>query len=93
MLLASPLRKADKPNYTVTGAFRPISLLCTLGKAFEAVLATRIAFLVEEFSLLPQNHFGALRGRSTTDALLVLQKKIYQAWRDKKVLSLVTFDI
>ena len=67
-----PLRKADKPDYIVPGVFRPISLLYTLGKAFEAVLATRIAFLVEEFSLLPQNHFGALRGRSTTDALIVL---------------------
>ena len=27
------------------------------------------------------------------DALVVLQEKIYQTWRDQKVLSLVTFDI
>ena len=88
-----PLRKPDKPDYTVANAYRPISLLYTISKAFEAVIATRIAYLAETHGLLPPNHFGALKGRSTIDALQVLQEKIHQAWRDKKVLSLVTFDV
>ena len=29
----------------------------------------------------------------TVDALLTVQEKIYQAWRDKKLPSLVTFDL
>ena len=88
-----PLKKPGKPDYTDPNAFRPISLLSTLSKAVEAVIAERISYLVERHGLLPLNHYGALKRKSTTDALLTIQEKIYQAWRDKKVLSLVTFDL
>jgi hypothetical protein len=37
----------------------PVSLLPTLGKALESLLATRIACLAEEYCLLPKTHFGA----------------------------------
>lgn len=33
------LRKPGKPDYSIPGAYRPISLLNTLRKLFEAVLA------------------------------------------------------
>ena len=59
----------------------------------ESAIATRIDYLTEKHSLLPGNHFDGLKGRSTIDALLTRQEKVYQAWRDKKVLSLVTFDV
>lgn len=88
-----PLRKPQKEDYSVPGAYRPISLLSTLGKMLEAVMAQRLAYLSDTHSLLPYNHFGGLKQKSTIDALLVIQKKIYQAWRDKKVMSLITFDI
>lgn len=45
----------------------------------EAVVAERISYLVEEHGLLLSNHFGGLKQRSTVDALIVLQEKIYQA--------------
>ena len=63
----------------MANAYRPISLLYIISKAFEAVLATRIAYLAETHGLLPPNHFGALKERFTIDALQVLQEKIYQA--------------
>ena len=63
----------------MTNAYRPISLLYTINKAFEAVLATRIAYLAETYGLLPPNHFGALKGRFIIDTLQILQEKIYQA--------------
>ena len=88
-----PFKKPGKPDYTNPNAFRPISLFSTLSKAIEAVVAERISYLVERHSLLPLNYYGALKRKSTTDALLTVQEKIYQAWRDKKVLSLVTFDL
>lgn len=59
-----PLRKPNKGDYTVTKAWRPISLLSTLGKALEAVVAERISYAVETFGLLPMNHFGARKKRS-----------------------------
>ena len=40
-----------------------------------------------------QNHFGARKCRSTTQALTLLQERIYDAWREQKVLSLVSYDV
>lgn len=88
-----PLKKPGKADYTNPELYRPISLLPTLSKAMEAVVAERISYLVEEHGFLPSNHFGGLKQRSTVDALVVLQEKIYQAWRDKKLLLLITFDV
>jgi hypothetical protein len=88
-----PLKKPGKNNYTVAKAWRPISLLATLGKVLEALVAERISYLVEEHGLLPQNHFGARKHRSTEQALILLQEHIYKAWRGKKVVSLLSFDV
>jgi hypothetical protein len=88
-----PLRKPKKPDYTMAKAYRPISLLITLGKMLEAVVAERISYLVETHNLLPKNHFGARKGRSAVQALALIQEYIYQAWKHKKVLSLVSFDL
>ena len=64
-----------------------------LGKVLESVVAKRILHVVETFGLLPTNHFGARKKRSTKQVLLLLQEYIYNAWRFKKVLSLVSFDV
>ena len=74
-------------------SYRPISLLATLGKTLEAVIANRISALVEKHQLLPPNHFGARRRRSCEQALNILIEKIHDAWRAGKVLSLVSFDV
>lgn len=90
-----PVRKPRKPrgDYTLPSAYRSISLLCTLGKALESVLATRISYMVEENGLLPSNHFGARKRRSAVQALVILQEQIWKVWRAKKIVSLVSFDI
>jgi hypothetical protein len=88
-----PLKKPNKDDYTQAKAWRPISLLSTLGKLLEAVVAERISFAVETYGLLPVNHFGARKQRSAEQALLLLQERIYTAWRGRKVVSLVSFDV
>ena len=88
-----PLKKPNKGDYTAAKAWRPISLLSTLGKTLEAVIAERISYAVETYGLLPTNHFGARKQRSTEQALILLQECIYKAWRSKKVLSLISFDV
>ncbi|KAE8551008.1 hypothetical protein EYB25_007240 [Talaromyces marneffei] len=88
-----PLKKLAKDNYSLAKAWRPISLLSTLGKILEAVIAERISYAVETFGLLPTNHFGARKRRSAEQALLLLQEEIFKAWRNRKVLSLVSFDV
>uniref|UniRef100_A0A093ULR6 Retrovirus-related Pol polyprotein from type-1 retrotransposable element R1 n=1 Tax=Talaromyces marneffei PM1 TaxID=1077442 RepID=A0A093ULR6_TALMA len=88
-----PLKKPAKENYSLAKSWRPISLLSTLGKILEAVIAERISYAVETFGLLPANHFRARKRRSAEQALLLLQEEIYKAWRTKKVFSLVSFDV
>ncbi|KJZ68272.1 hypothetical protein HIM_12337 [Hirsutella minnesotensis 3608] len=88
-----PTAKPDKDDYTVAKAWRPISLLSTLGKILEAVVAERISYAVKTYGLLPANHFGARKRRSAEQALLLLQEQVYKAWRNHKVLSLISFDV
>ena len=88
-----PLRKAGKDDYTSVKSYRPISLLQTISKVLEAVIAERISYLVETNHLLPKAHFGARKQRSSVDALVHLQERIYKAWRGGKTLSLVSFDV
>jgi hypothetical protein len=87
------IRKPGKADYTVPKAFRPISLLQTISKGLEAVVAARLSYLTERFSLLPANHFGGWPRRSAEHALNVLVERIYQAWRNYKILTLVSFDV
>jgi hypothetical protein len=70
-----------------------MSLLSTLGKLLEAVITERISCAVETYGLLPANHFGVRKQRSAEQALLLLQERIYTAWRGRKVVSLVSFNV
>jgi ribonuclease HI len=88
-----PLKKGGKDDYTLPKDYRMISLLTTLGKTMEAVIATRFAYLTEVYKLLPNNHFGARKQKSTVHAISYLQESIFNAWRGKKTLSLVSFDV
>ena len=87
------LRKPGKADYTAPKAFRPISLLPTISKGLEAVVAARLSYMAEEHRLLPANHFGARPRRSAEQALNVLVERTYQAWRSGKILTLVSFDV
>ena len=74
-----PLKKPEKSDYSLAKSWRTISLLSTLGKILEAVISERISHAVETCNLLPANHFGARKRRSTEQALLLLQEQIYKA--------------
>ena len=87
------MQKLGKLDYTKLKAFRLISLLLTISKGLEAVIAARLSYLAEEHGLLPKNHFGARPKRLAEQALNVLIKRIYEAWRGKRTLSLVSFNM
>jgi ribonuclease HI len=87
------LRKPGKPDYTVPGAYRPISLLNTLGKLLEAVMAKRLSYYAETHNLLPDTQFGGRPGRTTEQALLILANEIDRAWLRNRVVTLVAFDL
>ena len=87
------LRKPGKSDYTLPGAYRPISLLNTLGKLLEAVVARRLSHYTEKYNLLPDTQFGGRPGRTTEQALLVLANAIDQAWLRNRVVTLIAFDL
>lgn len=88
-----PLRKGGNRDFAAANNYRPISLLATLGKALEAVVAERISYLVEAEGILPHNHFRGRKQRSTVHALSYLQEKVFSAWRRKQTVSVVNFDV
>ena len=88
-----PLKKGDRRDYTKATNYRPISLLSSLGKALELVIAERIAYIAESQGRLPHNHFSGRKQRSAVHAITYLQEQIYNAWRGNKTLSLVSFDV
>lgn len=47
-----PLKKPNKGNYALPGTYRPISLLLTLSKPMEYLIAQKIAHLSDAYNLL-----------------------------------------
>ena len=87
------LRKPGKADYTVPSSYRPISLLNTLGKLLEAVVARRLSYYAEKYKLLPDTQFGGRPGRTTEQALLILANPIDQAWLRNSAVTLKAFDL
>ncbi|KAJ9137654.1 Endonuclease/exonuclease/phosphatase [Pleurostoma richardsiae] len=87
------LRKPGKDDYTQPKSYRPIALLNTLGKALEAIVANRLAYLADAHGLLPSRHTGGRKLASTDHAIHFLLQRIHQAWADDKVASLLLLDV
>ena len=87
------LRKPGKDDYTQPKAYRPIALLNTLGKALEAIIAHRLAYLADTHHLLPSRHTGGRKLASTEHAMHFLLQRIHQAWSEGKVASLLLLDV
>jgi hypothetical protein len=87
------LRKPGKPSYEVPKAYRPIALIPNMAKLLTGLVAEDILYVAEKFELLPTTHFGGRPGRMTTDAIHILIDKIKDAWRRRKVISILFLDI
>lgn len=74
------LRKPNKEDYTLVGAYRPIALLNTLGKLLELVMSRKLSSLAESKSLLSKTQMGARKGRSTESALQLLTEQVHTIW-------------
>jgi ribonuclease HI len=87
------LRKPGKDDYTQPKSYRPIALLNTLGKALEAIVASRLTYLADTYHLLPSRHTGGRKLASTDHAIHLLLQRIHEAWADGKVASLLLLDV
>jgi hypothetical protein len=87
-----------KPGKTIAqqqtaGAYRPISLLNSMGKVIEKAISSRIAAAAEEQGLLPETQMGNRPDRSTDLAIKLVVDATHTAWRHGAVASLLQLDI
>ncbi|KAL8279736.1 hypothetical protein RQP46_007831 [Phenoliferia psychrophenolica] len=82
-----------KPDYSLPNAYRPIALLCCLGKGLEKLVATRLGYLAEFAGLLPPEHFGGRPGRSCEDTLHVVVDTIKTQWRLGNYVVAILLDV
>ena len=87
------LRKPGRPDYSVAKAYRPIALMSCMSKILSSCVTDVLEYQAERLQLLPNHHFGGRAGRTTTDSLHLLTKKIRDAWRSKKVASVLFLDV
>jgi ribonuclease HI len=87
------LRKAGPRDYRLPKAYRPVALLNTLGKILEAIIATRIAWAVEEYRLLPDTHLGGRKGVSVDHAIQLILDRVHTAWGNGKKASMLLLDV
>jgi hypothetical protein len=87
------LRKPGRPDYSLPKAHRPICLLKTIAKPLSIIITEYLAYIAERHSLLPSTHFGFRPGRATTDALLMVDKFVKDAWHDGDVVSALFLDV
>ncbi|KAF8673474.1 hypothetical protein AX14_005390 [Amanita brunnescens Koide BX004] len=64
--------KPNKPRYNVPKAFRPISLLNTMGKLLTKIIATRMQFDCLKYDILHPGQCGGVAMHATIDAGTVL---------------------
>ncbi|KAL1746881.1 hypothetical protein HDZ31DRAFT_61821 [Schizophyllum fasciatum] len=87
------LRKPGRARYDIAKSYRPIALLNTIPKVLAAIMAENLVQTSLEHELLPRHHFGGLPGRSTTDALHLIVNRIKNAWRRKRVVTILATDV
>ncbi|KAB5587958.1 Reverse transcriptase from mobile element jockey protein [Ceratobasidium theobromae] len=91
--LITPIPKPNKFDFASPKAYRPISLLETLSKLFEKIMAARFTALSGLHGLIPPEQFGGRDMTSCMDAGLSLIHDIEHAWARKQQASVTLLDI
>lgn len=87
------LREGDPRDFRLPKSYRPVALLNTLGKLLESIIATRIAWAVEELNLLPRAHLEGHKGISVDHMIQMILDKVYSAWENSHVASILLLDV
>jgi hypothetical protein len=74
-------------------AFRPVVLSKGFAWWYYAAKNLQCVTEAEIAGIIPNNHYGARPGRSTTDAIHMVVKIIKDAWREGKVATVLCMDV
>ena len=85
--------KPNKLDYTVPKAYRPISLLNTVGKLLTKIIANRMQFDAAAYNLLHPGQCGGIRKHATIDAGVILASFVSNAKEAGLHTTACTFDI
>lgn len=87
------LCKAGDRDYQKAKSYRPVTLLNTIAKILESIIARRISYAVEEHGLLPKGHLSGRRGISIEYAIQIMLDRIRSAWGRGSIVSLLMLDV
>ncbi len=87
------LKKLRKKDYIKAKIWCSISLLSILDKDLEMMIADRLSYIVKIYTLLFINHFKIRKQQFSEQVLMLLQERIYKVWCQRKILSLISFDV
>lgn len=84
--------KAGRDLSTAKG-WRPISLISSIAKGLERLIAKRMSWLAITHQVVPQQLFGALPGRSAADLVTCAIHDVEAAMRSNRVTAMATLDV
>lgn len=87
------MTKSGKLNYTIPNTYYFITLLNTLDKALEFILAKHIIYLVKTHHLFSSNYLGIRCASSIKHVLNYITKKIYSLWNKEKIAPTLILDM
>ena len=85
-----PVHKTD--SRLDLNKYRPISILPTISKIFEKLMASRLIQFLNSNNILFKHQFGFQSGKSTSLAILDIQSKIIESMEEKKIACCVFLD-
>jgi hypothetical protein len=85
--------KLDKPDYSLPKAHRPISLLKTMSKLLEKVVAKCMQYNIVKYELIHANQFGGQAHSSCLDMGLALLHDVQEAHRRNLKVGILLFDV
>ena len=87
------LKKPGKPDYSSPFTWHPIVLFNSLARLLNACMMNIMVLTTKRLHTLPEQHFRARPGRTTTDSVHLLVKAVKDAWRKNQVASVLFLDI
>jgi hypothetical protein len=85
--------KPGKPVYNKAKAFRPIVVLNMMGKLIKKMIARRLQFESLDLGTLHPCQTGGIMQWSVEDAAVALTHHVCTGWANKKMTSVIAFDI